>query len=70
MGNEPYNKREMDTFFENISNKLDRIEAQTTKHNGRLTKLERYILIVACVTGTMLVMSGSEFINFVAKIFI
>ena len=32
--------------FNEINGKLDRILEQTTRHNGRLTKLERYIYMI------------------------
>lgn len=43
---EPYNKREQDAFRQDILDGLGRIEAQTTKTNGRVSKLERNMLIV------------------------
>lgn len=66
---EPYNKREVDTLLQNIYEKLERIEEQTTKHNGRMTKIERYLLVIGCVAGTLLIVSGSEFIQLL-KVFI
>lgn len=36
----PYNKREIDNFMKDIHEKLDLILTQTTKHNGRLSKVE------------------------------
>lgn len=35
-----YSKREIDNFMEEIHEKLDLILEQTTKHNGRLKKVE------------------------------
>ena len=40
---ENYNKREIDLMFGSTHNKLDKILDQTTKHNHRLTKLERFM---------------------------
>lgn len=36
----PYSNREVREMFDHISETLSRIEAQTTKTNGRVTKLE------------------------------
>ena len=35
-----YSKREIDVFMKDIREQLDRIEAQTIKTNGRVSKLE------------------------------
>jgi len=59
-----YSNREIDSKMKEIHEKLDLILAQTTKHNGRLTKVERILLILGCVTGTILIMNGSELTAF------
>ncbi len=41
MENEQYMKREIDEKFGDIKDSLARIELQTTKHNGRLTSVEK-----------------------------
>jgi len=48
---EPYKNREIDDKFKDIMNSLERIEIQTTKHNGRLTRLEK----ITWVVGTAIV---------------
>lgn len=62
--NENYSNRELDHMFADIKDQLNRIEKQTIRHNGRLTKVEMYLIIVACISGTILVMNGSELFNF------
>lgn len=66
----------MDTFLDALSNQLDRIEKdgretriQATKTNGRVNRLERNLLIIGVTMGTMLIMSGSRFVE-LAKTFI
>lgn len=61
---EDYSKREIDHFMNDIRLTLTRIEEQTLKTNGRVTLLEKIVLIVGCITGTILLMNGSELISF------
>ena len=42
-----YSKRELDEKFTDIKESLNRIEAQTTRHNGRLSKAEKWIYTMA-----------------------
>lgn len=63
-----YSKREFDHMFSDIKDSLNRIEAQTVKHNGRLTKVERILLIVGTATVVLLVVSGSRFVDFLMAI--
>ncbi|WP_395019789.1 hypothetical protein [Dongia sp.] len=46
----PYQNREIREMVDDVRNSLTRIELQTTRTNGRVTKLERTMLII--VTGT------------------
>lgn len=59
-----YSNREIDRMFKEITDTLARIEAQTTKHNGRMTRIEKIMLIVASVVGVLLIVNGSSLINF------
>lgn len=76
MSDIPYQNREIDDKFSDIKDALFRIEneklpvliTQVTKTNGRVTKLERYMLVVACIVGTLLMTSGSDLVTFVMSI--
>jgi hypothetical protein len=65
MRDEDYSNREIDGIVSDIRSSLIRIETQTTKTNGRVNRLERYMLIIGAVVGTMLIMSGSRFIELI-----
>lgn len=42
MNDTPYSNREIDSHFEELKETLKRIEAQTTKTNGRVSSLEEW----------------------------
>lgn len=69
MSDERYTKREMDNFFSTTSDQLDRIEKQVKYTNGRVSTLERNLLIIACVLGTTVIVKFPEIIDTV-KLFI
>ena len=52
---EEYSKREIDTFMQEIRDQLNRIEAQTTKTNGRVSKLENWR---GFITGGLAILSA------------
>ena len=64
-----YLNRELDEKFSNITEQLDRIEVQVRYTNGRVTKSERNLLIVACIMGTILFLKYPEVIKII-QIFI
>ena len=65
-----YENREIDTMVKEVHVKLDDIITQVTKTNGRVTKLEKNLLIVACVLGTTLVLKGSELVEVAKTLFL
>lgn len=69
MGEQDYSNRELDSHFDVIKETLDRIEKQVLKTNGRVNKLERNMLIVSCVIGTILFMKYPDIIS-VIKLFL
>ena len=65
----PYENREIDIMFQTVDAKLDKIILQVEKTNGRVNKLERNLLVVACVLGTTLLLKGSELVNVFKTLF-
>ena len=68
MKEEPYKNREIDEKFNDIMKELKEIKIQTTKHNGRMQKMERILLIVGTATGVLLVTNGSTLLTFLQTI--
>lgn len=66
---QPYANREIDEKFTDIQASLVRIESQTTKTNGRVTKIEKILLVTATIITVLLVMNGSKLLE-VFKLFI
>lgn len=64
----PYSNREIDERFKAIAAALTRIEAQTIKHNGRMTRMERVLLIVGTAVVVLLVVNGSPFVSLLMSI--
>jgi hypothetical protein len=64
-----YTNRELDSQFTSIKDTLGRIEKQVTKTNGRVNRLERNMLIVSCVVGTILFLKYPDIIRII-KLFI
>lgn len=63
-----YTKRELDIKLDYIVEKLDKIETQTTKHNGRLSRQERILLIVGTAVSVLMVVNGSETLTFLTAL--
>lgn len=70
-----YSKEVIDLKFDSIHVRfseqdkvLSKILDQTTRHNGRMRKIEKVLLVVGCITGTLLITNGSELVNFVLKL--
>lgn len=60
-----YSNRELDHMFNDITQILTRIEAQTIKTNGRVTRLEKLALIVGTAIAVLLVVNGSELVSLI-----
>ena len=58
-----YSTRELNHFFDDFKNQLNRIEIQTTKHNGRLTRMERIMLIFGTAVFILLITNGSQLVQ-------
>lgn len=60
-----YSKREIDEKFTDIQASLGRIEVQTTKHNGRLTKIERWMYTVIGAISILAFLVGAKLLTFI-----
>lgn len=69
MTSKDYSNRELDSHFSTVKDMLERIEKQTIKTNGRVTRLERNLLVLACIVGTVLLLKFPQVIDAV-KLFI
>ena len=65
MAKDDYTNRELDSKFTTIVDTLSRIETQVLKTNGRVNKLERNMMIVICVVGTILVLKYPDVISII-----
>ena len=61
--NRDYSKRELDHYFGDIRNDLKEIKLQTQKTNGRVSKHDKILLIVATAIGVLLVTNSSELLQ-------
>ena len=59
-----YTKREIDEKFKDIKESLDRIEIQTTRHNGRLSKVEAWQYTMAGAISIVGFLVGANLIHF------
>jgi hypothetical protein len=57
---EPYSKREQDEFRTDVREKLEQILEQTTEHNHRMSKIERWILVVGTATAVLITLKFPE----------
>lgn len=69
MAGDDYSQRELEGNFKEIKESLEVITQQVFKTNGRVSKLERNLLIVACVLGTVVLLKFPEVIQSI-KLFI
>jgi len=60
---EPYKNREIDEKFGDIMDSLGRIEEQTTRHNGRLTRLEKITWIVGTAIVVLAVSGNAKLVS-------
>lgn len=60
---ENYSKRELDEFIKDIHGALLRIEVQTSKTNGRVTFIEKILLVAGTVIAVLLLTNGSKLLE-------
>jgi len=59
-----YTKLEVDLIHDSLNIKLDLILAQTTKHNGRLTIIERWMWTLSGAIGIFSLLEFDRIISF------
>ena len=69
MEEKDYSNRELDEKFKTILEFLQSIEKQTTKTNGRVSRLEFILLVVGTVAATLIVTKYEETLT-VIKLFL
>jgi hypothetical protein len=60
-----YTNREIDSQFHGVHQKLDMLIVQTTKTNGRVTKLEKFMLILGTATTVIIALRFPELLSIV-----
>lgn len=63
-----FSNRELEHFFKDIRDDIVAIKIQTTKTNGRLTKVEKTLLIFGTALLVLLITNGSELVTFLMGI--
>ena len=59
----PYENREIDHMFNDIKETLERIEEQTTRTNGRVTSLEKWMWTVIGGLSILAFLVGNQMLN-------
>ena len=58
MSEQDFSNREITSMFEHITEQLKRIEAQTVKTNGRVTRLETWRTIIQATGAALATIAG------------
>lgn len=72
MNKRQYSDNEINLLLERVESKVDsnteltvRVLEQATKTNGRVNKLERNLLVLACITATVVILKYEEVMSVV-----
>lgn len=62
-----YSNREIDQKYSSLHDKIDQVIEQTTKHNGRLTKMEKWMWTLSGAIAILGWLASNDFIKFVLE---
>lgn len=65
LGNQDIQREQMHETLKSIDIKMDDLNAKVAYTNGKVRKQEKILLVVGAVVGTLLIVNGSSFVQFI-----